>query len=359
LGQYMNERFTLEQTLEYTTQYQQGRAVNSYGATNSDWPHPGMYKPGMVSEKEVPYRAAASRNGKLKITDKTYCQMMTIEYPADTANHFPASLLTITLKKGMPYVDMEMTIKNKEKDNWPQADWFCFSFKMTQPSFSVGRTLGVMDPLSDIMYGANRDLYAVGAGVSMTDIDGSGVTVCPIDHPLVSLDRPGVWKFSLDFVPQKPVVYINLFNNQWNTNFRYWYAGTWSSRVRVWTFDKNCTPANALQVPSFEARTPLLVAKAEGKGGTLPLSQNGITLSRKGIEISALKQEGEGILLRMWEQSGISGNCTVKLPDGIKVSTVQPVNLRGEKQGEAIKVLDSSFTVNLGKYAPASFILNF
>ena len=355
LGQYMNERFTYEQTLEYTTQYQQGRAVTSRG----DWAHVGMYKPGMISEKEVPYRLAASQNGTLKITNKPNCQVMSIDYPSDTANHFPASLLTITLLNGMPYIDMEVTIKDKEKDNWPQADWFCFPFKLTQPTFTVGRTLGVMDPLSDIMYGANRDLYAVGAGVSMTDVDGSGVTVCPIDHPLVSLDRPGIWKFSLDFVPQKPVVYINLFNNQWNTNFRYWYSGTWSSRVRVWTFDKNCTPANALQVPSFEARTPLLVAKAEGKGGALPMSQTGISLSRKGIEVTAFKPENNQTLIRVWEQSGISGNCTVKLPAGIKFSSAQPVNLRGEKQGNPIEVKNGEFSFDLKKYAPASFLIEF
>jgi len=360
LGQYMNERFTYEQTLEYATQYQQGRAVNSFGAINSDWPHPGMHKPGMISAKEVPYREASSRNGSLNITTKAHCQIISVEYPSDTANHLPASRLTITLQNGMPYIDMELTIKDKEKDNWPEADWFCFPFKMTQPTFTVGRTLGVMDPVSDIMYGSNRDLYAVGAGVSITDVDGAGITVCPIDHPLVSLDRPGIWKFSLDFVPQKPVVYINLFNNQWNTNFRYWYSGTWSSRVRIWTFDKSCTPANALQVPSFEARTPLLVAKAEGRGGTLPLSQNGITLSRKGIEVTAYKPENnDQTLLRVWEQTGISGNCKVKLPDGIKVKSAQPVNLRGEKQGSPLIVKNGEFTFYLANYAPASFLLGY
>jgi hypothetical protein len=358
LGQYMNERFTYEQTLEYTTQYQQGRAVNSYGATNNDWPHPGMHKTGMVSAKEVPYRATTSRNGSLKITNKPHCQIMTIEYPSDAENHLPASILSITIQNGMPYIDMEMTIKNKEKDNWPPADWFCFPFKLTQPTFTVGRTLGVMDPLSDIMYGANRDLYAVGAGVSITDIDGSGVTVCPIDHPLVSLDRPGIWKYSLDFVPQKPFVYVNLFNNQWNTNFRYWYSGTWSSRVRVWTFDKNCTSGNALQIPSFEARTPLLVAKAEDKGGTLPMTQTGISLSRKGIEVTAFKLENnKQTLIRVWEQAGISGDCTVKLPDAINVSTAQPVNLRGELQGNPTKIENGEFSLDLKGYAPASFIL--
>ena len=357
LGQYMNERFTFEQTLEYALQYQQGRAVNSFGE-KGDWPHPGMHKPGMISAKEVPYRALASRNGVMKITVKAHCQEMTIGYEADTANHVPAAKLTITLQDGMPYIDMEMTLIGKEKDNWPQADWFCLPFKLTQPTFSVSRTLGVMNPMTDIMYGANRDLYAVGSGVSLTDIDGAGVTVCPIDHPLVSLGRPGIWKFSLDYIPQKPVVYVNLFNNQWNTNFRYWYTGTFSSRVRIWTFDKNCPQGNTLQIPSFEARTPLLVAKAEGKAGTLPIMQTGICLSRKGIEVTAFKPENEKqTLLRVWEQAGVSGKLTIILPDGKTYSKATPVNLRNQPKEKNITIVQNKLTIDLPAYSPASFLL--
>ena len=35
LGQYMNERFTYEQTLKYVIDYQIGRAVNIYGSKGS------------------------------------------------------------------------------------------------------------------------------------------------------------------------------------------------------------------------------------------------------------------------------------------------------------------------------------
>ena len=365
LGQYMNERFTYEQTLEYALQYQQGRAMKAFG-TNGDWPHPGMHKTGMISERVVPYRAAAARNGVVKVTRKDSNQVMNIEFPADTLNHFPASSLSICLQSEMPFIDLEITIKGKAKDNWPEADWFCFPFKIDQPVFTVGRTLGVMNPLSDIMDGANRDLYAVGAGVTITDPEGSGVTVCPLDHPLVSLDRPGIMKFSRNFVPQKPDVYINLFNNQWNTNFRYWYPGTWSSRVRLWTFDKTSTLAAALQIPSFEARTPLLVAVADGKGGSLPLTKTGITLSRKGIEVTAFKTEtitdsGTGknaTLLRVWEQAGVPGKLNVTLPQGVIYSRATPVNLRNEVTGPVIMLKNNQLTFDLGAYAPASFILD-
>ena len=61
LGSYLNERFTFEQTLNYALAYQSGRALGS--GAKGEWPHPGMHKPGMISEKEVPYRAATAGRG--------------------------------------------------------------------------------------------------------------------------------------------------------------------------------------------------------------------------------------------------------------------------------------------------------
>lgn len=370
LGQYMNERFTYEQTVKYVTDYQHGRAMNVMGSKGV-WLHPGLYKPGMVSEKQVPYRAALSKNGILKITKESNQETAVIDMPADTANHFPASSLRVTLQSDKPFVDMEMTIKDKAKDNWPEADWFCFPFKINLPQFIVGRSLGMMDPSKDIMEGADKDLYAVGTGVTITGKDGSGIGFCPFDHPVVSLDRPGIWKFTKDFIPHKPAIYLNLYNNQWNTNFRYWYPGTWSSKVRIWTFTKNSTVESRLVTPSLEARTPLLIAEAEGKGGNLPIEQAGISVSRKGIQITAFRHNSvdnpvsatanagsQSTLLRLWEQGGVSGEVVVTLPKGKKYTKATPVNLRGEVTGKPIKINGDKLIFLLKAYAPASFVMD-
>ncbi len=350
LGQYLNERFSYQQTCNYTRDYQQGR----WGGTL----HPGIYKPGMPGD--VPYRAASLANGSLTITHNGNAKTAIMELPGDPANHLPATSLQITLHDGQPYVDLEITIKDKAKDNWPEADWLCLPFKINNPQFRVGRNLGVMDPAKDILKGANRHLYAVGSGVTLTDADGSGIAICPLDHPLISLDTPGCWKFSLDFIPKKPVVYLNLYNNQWNTNYRYWYPGTWSSRVRLWTFGKDTSMDTALITPALEARLPLMAAIADGKGGTLPTEQSGIATSRKGILVTAYGKDfdgNHGTLLRLWEQGGVSGELTVTLPAGTKYSTATPVNLRGEKLGEPLTITNSKLVFELKAYAPASFIL--
>ena len=265
--------------------------------------------------------------------------------------------------KGQPYVDMEITIKDKEKDNWPEADWLCLPFKIENPEFSVYRQLGVMNPATDIQRGANRHLYAAEHGLTITGRDGAGIAVCPLDHPLVSLGVPGCWKYSDDYVPEKPVVYLNLYNNQWNTNFRYWYPGTWSSRVRLWTID-NSTSGNGRNqqfiTRALEARNPLQAAVTEKNGGTLSPVQSGIELSRPGVIVTAFGEDpngNAGTLLRVWEQAGTSGKLIVTLPKGMNVSVAELVNLRGEKTGNYISIDSGKLELELGAYAPVSFIL--
>jgi len=355
LGQYLNERFTFEQTRDYTVKYQ-GMHKN-HGA-----PHPGMHKPGMLSEKQVPYRAATASNGVVTLGANS----ATIASPARLADHLPATELKVTLDQTRPIVDLELTIKDKARDNWPEADWFSFPFKIADPGFRVHRQLGVMDPAKDILPGADRDLFSVGAGVTITDSDGAGISVMPLDSPLVSLDRPGIWKFSRDateFTPKAPVVFVNLFNNQWNTNFRYWYTGDWSSRVRLTTFDAKTPAAETIAVPALEARRPLsaiVVEQASVAAAKLPVQMKGIEVSRKGVVVTAFGEdpdEHKGTLLRVWEMAGTSGPLSVALPPGIKATKALPVNLRGEKIGSPLDIREGKISFTLGKYEPASFLL--
>lgn len=342
LGQYLNERFELSQTEDYCRAYQQGRWGTHL--------HPGMYKPGLPAD--VRYRRASGSNGSMHLTKCGGVLTGIVEMPGDVNNHLPASSLRVTLHEGFPYLDVELTIKDKARDNWPEADWLCLPFKLNSPQFRVARTLGVMDPAHDIIPGSNRHLYAVGAGLTITGNDGASVSLCPMDHPLVSLDTPGIWKFSLDFIPKKPAVFFNLYNNQWNTNYRYWYPGTWSSRVRIWFGDQ-------LAVPALETMLPLMASVGSGGSGTLPSTQSGISVSRPGLVVTAFKEKskGKGTLLRVWELAGESGRVTVQLPSGLPARIARPVDLRGVELGPASPVRGGAFEFFIKGFAPASFDL--
>ena len=98
---------------------------------------------------------------------------------------------------------------------------------------------------------------------------------------------------------------------------------------------------------------------ADGPAGTLPLSQSGLELSRPGIMITAFgpNPDGDGLVLRLWEQAGQSGSVTAKLSPGLRVKTMQPVDLRGQPAGRPIPVKRETFTTPLDAFAPASFTL--
>jgi hypothetical protein len=349
-GQYLNERFDLGQTNKYCRDYQGGR----WGETL----HPGLSKPGLPPASQVPYRAASPRDGTLRVEHSAVGSSALMEMPGDPANHLPATTLRVTLYQTQAYVDLELTIHDKAKDNWPEADWLGLSFKLASPRFCVGRSLGVMNPASDILPGANRYLYAADSGVTLTDTDGSGVGLCSPDAPLISLDTPGCWKFDNDFVPKKPVVFFNLYNNQWNTNYRYWYTGNWSTRVRLWTFAKGSLETT-LMTPALETRNPLLAGVADGKGGGLPIQKEGIRVARPGILVTAFgtNPDGAGTLLRLWEMAGNAGLCQVTLPDGITAASLQPVDLRGRPVGDKLKVTGKQFEVKVKAFAPVSFVI--
>ena len=177
----------------------------------------------------------------------------------------------------------------------------------------------------------------------------------------MSLGEPGLWRYSQTFQPQKPTVFVNLYNNEWNTNFPEWQDGSWSSRVRIWPTQGEDLGKN-LTVPAWEARLPLLAAAADGPGGSLPAVQSGLSVSRPGVLVTAFGADPDGVnkgtLLRVWDQSGASGELVVNLPAGFQAASATAVDLRGEKTGSPIPIKDGRLIFDLHAYSPASFILN-
>lgn len=266
--------------------------------------------------------------------------------------------IRLTLYADMPVAEIEVSFE-KQPDAWPEAGWICLPFKIDKPKFRLGRLGGDLDPVTDITVdNANFRQMWINTGVAVYDETGFGVGVCPIDSPLVSLGEPGSHKFSKRYEPKQARIYFNLYNNQWQTNFRSWWGGRLSSRVRLWTYHRY-QPEPSLYTPSMESRVPLQIARSAGKPGPLPPTQPGITLSRKGVAITAFGEnpDGNGTLLRLWEQAGRSGDCTVRLPKGMKASSVQPVDLRGQPTGKPIPLDNGVFTTPLPSFAPASFLI--
>ena len=347
-GQYFYERFGFKDLETWTAKSLYGQ----YGAHK-------MIFSAYDMPKDSKYESALPENMTLSIKktpiDVTAVMTGAIPGPGQPQQTY----LRLTLPATMPVADLEVGWE-KQPDGWPEAGWICLPFKCSNPKFRLGRLGADLDPVKDtnVDY-ANYHLSWINTGVAVYDgTTGAGVALCPQDSPLVSLGEPGEYKFDKRYEPAKPYVYINLYNNHWRTNFANWIGDgrRMTSRVRLWTFDTFASET-ALYSPAMEARVPLAAARSTGRPGKLPPSQAGITLSRKGVAVTAFgpNPDGPGIVLRVWEQGGTTGELVVTLPGDFKTAT--PVNLRGEKTGEPVRVNAGKLTFKLGAYAPASFLL--
>lgn len=344
LGQFLHERFD-EQRMQ--------RFHKAYGRPGYSWPKGDL-------PKGATYAAITPREWKLTV-QTTPPVDLAILTAGDTVGLGKDVQIQFAFDRREPSIEVTWHVTDKVPDPMPEGGWLCFPFAVQQPSFLLGRLGGPIDPLKDIAPGANRHYFTLNGGLTITGTDGNGFGLCPLDSPCVSLDKPGLWEFSLDYKPEKPSVFVNLYNNEWNTNFPEWQGGSWSSRVRIWLNSKGTDSAHSLTVPSWEARLPLLAAKTGSGTGPLPKTQAGLSLSRPGILVTAFGQnpDGEGTLLRLWEQAGQSGMCKVRLPAGLGLpaTNVQPVNLRGQAEGAPIPVKGRVFETAVRPYAPASFLI--
>jgi hypothetical protein len=347
LGQCVYERFDSDNIDAY---------FKSYLKYVPGW-SPHFARGNLPPSEEAPYSLVSPKRSELYVSQTDVATAAHMSSAADEG-FLEGTTVSVTLPPDGPYVDLGCMILGKKPDPWPEAGWLCLPFRIDEPSFRLGRLGSVVDPAKDARRGSNFEVFCISSGMTITGPDGKGVGLCPIDSPLVSIGHPGLYQYSKEFGSREPVVFVNVFNNVWGTNFQQWTEGTWQSRVRIWAVEGKGIEADLI-TPSWEARAPCKAAFFDGPAGTLPPSQSGIELSRKGVLVTAFgpNPDGEGMLFRLWEQAGEDGICRVRLPDGMEVKQAQPCDLRGRPRGEPLAVRDGSIEVPLTHFAPASLLL--
>jgi hypothetical protein len=341
-GQYLYEQYDADDCEKYKA---------DYCKEHPDWTAT-FAKPGLPP--------ASVKSHSVSSPDAFECRMNCTPVAAtavftakETANIPHGTSLHVTLYRDSPYIDIEIGILAKKPDAWPEAGWLCLPFKIDDPKFTLGRVGAPVDPAKDIIRNSNFDMFCLATGVSISGADGSSVGMCPVDSPLISLGHRGIFKFNREWTPRTPTVFVNLFNNAWGCNYRQWCGGTWSSRVRIWCG----TAGNASQsmlAQSWEARTPALTAYANAPAGQVPPSQTGLEIDRPGVLVTAFgpNPDGDGTIIRLWEQAGLGGACKIRLPE--KLAAVQPklLDLRGQPIGNQPPAQKNAATVQLHPYAP-------
>lgn len=265
--------------------------------------------------------------------------------------------MKVILYENMPYIDIKLSVVNKPATEEPEAGWIALPFQTKEPVYRIGRLGSVIDPAKDLIEGSQFNYIWSNSGLMIKDKDYS-IGICALDAPAVQLGDLNFMHFADKYENPQSHLYFNLFNNRWNTNFTSFWNGNLTTEVRLWVNQPSADDALGLVVPAWETRLPLQVGIATCSGGKLPVENEGVKVSRKGVLVTAYGHnlDGEGKLLRLWEETGESSSCEVSLPvkkDGI----AQPVNLRGIPCGQPIKIQNGKFKVQLTGFAPASYLI--
>jgi alpha-mannosidase len=346
MGEYLYEKFGRENTDKY---------ASDYIKAGWDW---ALAELGRINLSDDPYRASTGVKPKISVEREGKSIALHLSYlPTEQMPHEYS--IRYRLVADLPYLEVGWTVHGKPAEPWPESGWLCFPLNIKNPSFKLARTGGISDPAKDFVKGSNFDYFFVREGLAVLDENNRGIGLYSPDLPGISLDRPGSWKYSTNFVPNQANVFFNLYNNQWSTNFTEWIEGSWNTQVYLWFID-DYDSEQSLITPALEHRHPLVATVGSGPGGRLPVVQPGLELSARGLLVTAFgpNPDGGGTLVRIWEKAGKSGKMTITLPSASGFTQAQPVNLRGAQTGAPIPVNGNKIEVTYNPYQPLSLILN-
>ncbi|MBL9136411.1 MAG: hypothetical protein JNK85_11110 [Verrucomicrobiales bacterium] len=377
-GAFLYERYSRREVDQF---------VADYVKISADWATNELGKPLMPSADEVPYRAESVRGFEVEYHRTPIgveaVMKSRVAVGGDAAAPSGCGVtLRVRLPANLPWVELEMTLTDKAARPWPEAGWWCLPFRIESPEFRLGRLGGVVNPAADLVPGSNHELFALNGGMIVVGARGEGLGLCSLDAPLVSLGRTGCWRYTTRWKERDASVYVNLFNNQWTTNFRFWNEGTWTYRLRLWAIPSQAPIRESLTVPSLEARWPLRGTMTEGGRGTLPPNQEGLSVSERGVLVTSFGRspaDDVGVLggysgpamlptesaaapgkvrLRLWDQSGGEGSrrtIRVRLPKGFEDAEIHRTDLRGQPEGRVARRAGRFFQYEMEPWAPATF----
>ncbi|HEX9987390.1 MAG TPA: glycoside hydrolase family 38 C-terminal domain-containing protein [Chloroflexia bacterium] len=199
-----------------------------------------------------------------------------------------------------PYLDIEYVIQGKEATPLAESTVVPFPLNLPKPSFRLGQVGSVIDPARDIAEGANRSLWCVDGWIDASD-DRVGMSVMPVDMPLVSIGNTGIFRFEPERVPREPAIYAHLSNTQWGTNFPQWLEGDFRFRIRllphvgdwrhgkVWAYEYG-TIANLFPLPDKTLNTTQLPIVAHSNMKLLAVRP---------------RHDGRGLIVRLWDMLGL------------------------------------------------------
>jgi hypothetical protein len=186
---------------------------------------------------------------------------------------------------------------DKEHVTDPESVYVAFPFALGEPRFRVDLNGVPCSPDEHQLNGAVRDWYPVRRWVDVSDGE-RGVTVVPLDAPLVQLGGITTGKAAYELHPEGPAIMSWALDNHWMVNFKASQGGEIPLRYRLTTHAGACDDAAANRFAAEEATPPIVLrdevrrGESSGRFATVP-EDSALEVTLKPAE------DGDGIVFRI------------------------------------------------------------
>jgi alpha-mannosidase len=258
-----------------------------------------------------------------------------------------------SLVSGHAVLGVDWTL-DKEHITEPEAVYVAFPFGLGEPRFRLDLNGVPCTPDADQLNGTVRDWYPVRRWVDLSD-DARGVTLCPLDAPLVQLGGITTGKAAWELRPQGPALYSWALNNHWMVNFKASQGGRIPLRYRLTTHAGGCDDAAAARFAAGEATPPIVLRDYVPRG---PRAGRLVSVDDPDVEVTAKPAEdGDGVVLRLHGLVGAERVVELDFEAAAPASAcrVSPV----EDDGEALELSGTSVRIPLAGRGVTSLRVRF
>ena len=228
-------------------------AINNY-----DFSHPDFF----VGNRNTPWKRSTAetvRVGKPEIAEGRAKVVVEIE-----ARGVRAARVTYALDAGTKalHVDWEL---DKLANTRAEAVFIAFPFRLDGQDFTIDLNGIPAKPNRDQLDGAAKDWYPLQRWVDVSDGQ-RGVTLVPLDAPLVHLGGITTGKWSRVLEPEGPTIMSWALNNHWMVNFKASQDGRIPLRYRLTTHAGTADPTTAARFAAEVAQPPIVLRDIRATG---------------------------------------------------------------------------------------------
>ena len=239
---------------------------------------------------------------------------------------------------------------DKERVTDVEAVFVAFPFALSTPSFRADINGTPITPEQDQLPGTVRDWYPIQRWVDVSDGD-RGVTLAPLDAPLVQLGGITSGRWDKELRPEGPNIVSWALQNHWMVNFKASQGGEIPLRYRLTTHAGPCDNTAAARFGA-EAATPPIVMRDERRFRDPTGRFIEVLESAEVLMTAKPAEDGEGVILRL--QNLRPADQVVPL----KFVAASPTSIRYssplESDGDPLDVRDDAVRVPLGSLAVQS-----